>query len=58
MAIDDLLTGTQPDLTHYAADLTRIAQVYDRHLQHYYGAETRWRDHPFWQRRAATTVPA
>ena len=58
MAVDDLLTGAQPDLTPYAADLARVADVYDGHLRHYYGADPRWRDHPFWQRRIRAPAPA
>lgn len=43
---DDMATG------RYAARMSRIWQAYVGHHATYYAMETRWRDAPFWTRRA------
>lgn len=39
------------DLADYSGVLHNIYHRYRQHLGHYYGAERRWIDSPFWQRR-------
>jgi 2-polyprenyl-6-methoxyphenol hydroxylase-like FAD-dependent oxidoreductase len=39
------------DFSEYAAHLQQIRASYQQHLRQWYGAEQRWADAPFWQRR-------
>lgn len=52
-AIDAALDGRFEALEHYQRHLTQIYAAYLRNRATFYGYETRWREHPFWQRRHA-----
>ncbi|MGS0742157.1 NAD(P)/FAD-dependent oxidoreductase [Glaciimonas sp. GG7] len=47
------LGGDVMALTSYRAELNDIHAAYANHLDSWYAEETRWCDHPFWQRRHA-----
>jgi len=51
LAADSHLSGADSALHEYSKTLSHVYSVYERHLSHWYGAETRWGDQPFWRRR-------
>lgn len=53
-AADRHLSGENDGESEYSQTLSRVYSVYQRHLSHWYGAETRWSDKPFWQRRQSS----
>jgi flavin-dependent dehydrogenase len=55
-AADRHLGGDAAALSAYAAGLQPIGDAYRSHLQAWYGAERRWPQHPFWQRRQTPDV--
>jgi len=50
-AADRCLSGDDDALREYGQALTQVHTVYRRRLAYWYGAETRWSNAPFWQRR-------
>jgi flavin-dependent dehydrogenase len=50
-ATDRYLSGANDSLHEYSQMLSQVYSVYQRNLSHWYGAETRWSDQPFWRRR-------
>jgi 2-polyprenyl-6-methoxyphenol hydroxylase-like FAD-dependent oxidoreductase len=56
-AADRHLHGDATALPDYAARLRPIGDAYRSHLRAWYGAERRWSQQPFWQRRQ-TQEPA
>src|SRR6266536_898112 len=50
-AADRYLSGGREALPEYLHTLQRVQEAYRRHLIHWYGAETRWSNSLFWQRR-------
>jgi flavin-dependent dehydrogenase len=47
--------SVEADNSHeYSQTVNQVYSVYQRHLSHWYRAETRWRGQAFWQRRQAT----
>ncbi|MBL6598594.1 MAG: tryptophan 7-halogenase [Alphaproteobacteria bacterium] len=52
MACHDVLTGARDGFADYTNDLENVWALYQRHLAVVYGSEPRWRDQPFWARRA------
>jgi flavin-dependent dehydrogenase len=53
------LAGSAEALSAYAGTLAGIHADYRHHLRRWYGAERRWPDSPFWQRRhASSPIPA
>lgn len=54
MTAHRMLAGDAGAVADHIAGLERITEDYERHLALMYAAETRWPDHPFWQRRSAT----
>ncbi len=50
-AADRHLSGVEDPLPDYLQTLNQIYSTYKQHLSYWYGAETRWSDKPFWQRR-------
>jgi hypothetical protein len=59
-AADRHLSGQEGALPGYATTLAGIRAAYRRHLDFWYGRETRWPDAPFWCRRQTRhlTAPA
>jgi flavin-dependent dehydrogenase len=57
-ALDAHLAGDVSALAGYASRLEEIHRAYQRNRTTYYGYETRWRDHPFWRRRAGGPSPS
>lgn len=55
-ATDRDLSGINDAFPEYVRNLNQVYSTYRQHLAHYYAAETRWPDQPFWQRRRA--IPA
>ena len=53
-AADRHLSGVEDVLPEYLQTLNQIYSAYQQHLSHWYGAETRWSDQPFWERRRGT----
>ena len=51
-AIDRSLSGDPSLIEEYLRRLDGIYEAYRTNLQTFYAAEGRWRDRPFWQRRA------
>jgi len=52
-AADRQLSGAGDCLHEYSQMLSQVYSVYQQHLSHWYGAEMRWTDQPFWRRRQA-----
>ena len=52
-AADRHLSGAADALTDYERAIADIWSAYRAQLVHWYGAETRWADRPFWRRRLA-----
>jgi len=50
-AADRQLSGNNDALPEYLLAMNQVYDVYRQHLRHWYSAETRWSDQPFWQRR-------
>ena len=50
-AADRHLSGERDALREYLLALEHIYAAYQQHLIHWYTAETRWSNRPFWQRR-------
>jgi flavin-dependent dehydrogenase len=57
-AADRQLSGTGDCLHEYSQMLSQVYSVYQQHLSHWYGAETRWTDQPFWRRRQGVGLNA
>ena len=55
LACDRRLRGEIIAFDDYSNDVRRVEQAYRRHLDFWYGQETRWPDSPFWQRRQVKT---
>jgi flavin-dependent dehydrogenase len=55
-AADRHLSGADDSLHEYSMMLNQVYSSYQRHLMHWYGAETRWNDQPFWQRRGSGSL--
>jgi flavin-dependent dehydrogenase len=52
-AADRQLSGNNDALPEYLLAMNQVYEVYRQRLRHWYAAETRWSDQPFWQRRQA-----
>ena len=50
-AADRHLSGERDALPEYLLTLDNLYAAYQQHLIHWYNAETRWSNRPFWQRR-------
>jgi len=57
-ATDRHLSGASDALPEYLLTLDYVYAAYQQHLIHWYAAETRWSDKPFWQRRLAALFAA
>jgi flavin-dependent dehydrogenase len=57
-AADRHLSGADDAQSEYSQTLSQVYSVYQRHLSQSYGAETRWSDQAFWQRRQALGLNA
>lgn len=57
-ATESCLSGIENVLAEYQQNLNKVYYAYQRHLSHYYAAETRWSDKPFWQRRQQSVSSA
>jgi flavin-dependent dehydrogenase len=55
-AADRHLSGAEDSLHEYSQTLNQVYSIYERHLSHWYCAEARWSDQPFWQRRRSITL--
>lgn len=55
-AADRHLSGADDSLHEYSQMLSQVYSVYQRHLSHWYAAEARWCDQPFWRRRRSITL--
>jgi flavin-dependent dehydrogenase len=53
LCADAVLSGDYSAYARYGKDLASIRDAYRAHLAAWYGEERRWRDNPFWSRRAA-----
>jgi len=57
-AADRHLSGERDALSEYLLTMDYVYAAYQRHLIHWYAAETRWSDRPFWQRRQTALFAA
>ncbi len=57
-ATDRHLSGASDALTDYVETLNQVYAAYQQQLFHWYGAERRWSDKPFWQRRQSISSSA
>ena len=57
-ATDRHLSGASDALPEYLRTLDHVYAAYQQHLIHWYAAETRWSDKPFWQRRQTALFAA
>ena len=56
-AVEACLLGDRAALARYRQRLARAWKAYEDRRAIQYAGERRWREHPFWQRRSATTQP-
>jgi flavin-dependent dehydrogenase len=57
-ATDRHLSGASDALPDYVETLNQVYAAYQQQLFHWYGAERRWSDKPFWQRRQSISSSA
>ncbi len=55
-AVDRHLSGAKDVRPEYLQTLNQIYSAYQHHLNYWYGAEERWSDKPFWQRRQPSSL--
>ncbi len=55
-AADRHLSGEDDAVAEYEQTLNQIVEIYRQNLSHWYAAEARWSDQPFWRRRRSITL--